>query len=232
MEHYQRREWRLALEYFTHLKKMQPARQGLDELLDEVRWFLQLESMESGAAAGSVADAAPAAKPHSAAQSARRRWLLIALAAAVVVLLVAFFIPGGIRDSWFNGKQQPMSVLYNRGIALLSAGDYDGAIRDFEAILQLAPGNLQAQAERDRATRLRTLAQLYAQAKAAIAAEQWDAAAGYLDQLLALDPAQSTDAQSLAAQVKRQQTLLGFYNAGQRFYDLSLIHISEPTRPY
>ena len=102
---------------------------------------------------------------------------------------------------------------------MLSAGDYDGAIRDFEAILQLAPGNLEAQAERDRATRLRTLAQLYAQAKTAIAAEQWDAAAGFLDQLLALEPTQSTDVQSLTAQVKRQQTLLGFYNAGQRFYD-------------
>lgn len=218
MEHYQRREWRLALEYFTRLKKMQPARQGLDELLDEVRWFLQLESMESNAAASSAADAVPAGKASGAAARSQR-WLLVALTAAAIVLLVAFFIPGGVRDRWFSGKQQQMSELYNRGIALLSAGDYDGAIRDFEAILQLEPGNLEAQAERDRATRLRTLAQLYAQAKAAIAAEQWDAAAGFLDQLLALDPSQSTDAQSLAAQVKRQQTLLGFYNAGQRFYD-------------
>ncbi len=218
MEHYQRREWRLALEYFTRLKKMQPARQGLDELLDEVRWFLQLESMESNAAASSAADAVPAGKASGAA-ARPQRWLLVALTAAAIVLLAAFFIPGGVRDRWFSGKQQQMSELYNRGIALLSAGDYDGAIRDFEAILQLEPGNLEAQAERDRATRLRTLAQLYAQAKAAIAAEQWDAAAGFLDQLLALDPSQSTDAQSLAAQVKRQQTLLGFYNAGQRFYD-------------
>ena len=219
MEHYQRREWRLALEYFTRLKKTQPTRQGLDELLDEVRWFLQLESMESGATTSSAAEAVPASKPPSAALAAQRRWLLIALAAAALVLLVAFFIPGGLRERWFNGEQQQMAELYNRGVALLSAGDYDGAIRDFEAILQMEPGNLEAQAEHDRATRLRTLAQLAAQAKTAIADEQWDAAAGFLEQLLALDPTYSADAQSLMTQVERQQTLLGFYNAGQRFYD-------------
>ena len=216
MEHYRRREWRLALEYFTRLKKMQPARQDLDELLDEVRWFLQLESMQ--AAASSTTEAAPTSKPHGAGL-AGRRWLLLALAAAALLLLAAFFIPGGIRQRWFNGEQQQMADLYNRGIALLSAGDYDGAIRDFEAILQLDPGNLEAQAERDRATRLRTLAQFYAQAQTAIADEQWDAAADFLEQLLALDPTYSTDAQSLLAQVERQQTLLGFYNAGQRYYD-------------
>ena len=36
MAHYQRREWQAALEGFTRLRELQPERQGLDDLLDEV----------------------------------------------------------------------------------------------------------------------------------------------------------------------------------------------------
>ncbi len=218
MEHYQRREWRQALDYFTRLQKLQPTRQGLDELLDEVRWFIELETMELAPTGG------PASRPSSLTGAettppARRRYWLIGLAALLVIVIVALLVPGGPRDLLFNGHRQEMADLYNQGTALLSAGDYDGAITSFEALLKLAPDNAEAQAARDRALQLRQLAQLYTQAKAAAADEQWDTAGSLLDRLLTADPNYSPDAQSLAITVARQRTLLEYYNAGQRFYD-------------
>ena len=219
MEHYQRREWRQALDYFTRLKKLQPTRQGLDELLDEVRWFIELEAMEQAPAGGAGVRPSAAATAAVPITPSRRRYWLIGLAALLVILLAVFIVPGGLRDSLFDGRQQEMANLYNQGTALLSAGDYDGAIGSFEALLRLAPDNAEAQAARDRALQLRRLAQLYTQAKTAIAEERWDEAGSLFDQLLTADPNYSPDAQSLAANVARQRTLLEYYNAGQRFYD-------------
>ncbi len=219
MEHYQRREWRQALDYFTRLQKLQPSRQGLDELLDEVRWFIELEAMEqvpTGSPVLRPAEATLTVRPPTA---TRRRYWLIGLAALLVILAVMLLVPGGLRDLLFDGRQQEMANFYNQGTALLSAGDYDGAISSFEALLELAPDNAEAQAARDRALQLRRLAQLYAQARAAVAEERWEEAGDLLDQLLTADPNYSPDAQSLAASVARQRTLLEYYNAGQRFYD-------------
>jgi tetratricopeptide (TPR) repeat protein len=217
MEHYQRREWRQALDYFTRLQKLQPTRQGLDELLDEVRWFIELEAMEQVPASGPLPrPTTPAAEVVA---PSRRRYLLIGLAALLVIVVVVLLVPGGLRDLLFDGRQQEMADLYNQGTALLSAGDYSGAIASFEALLQLAPDNAEAQAARDRARQLYQMAQLYAQARAAVADERWDEAGNLLDQLLTADPNYSPDAQGLAATVARQRTLLEYYNAGQRFYD-------------
>ena len=47
MAHYQRREWQEALDYFHQLKKVEPNWTGLDSLIDEASWFLQLESVEA-----------------------------------------------------------------------------------------------------------------------------------------------------------------------------------------
>ena len=44
MAAYQHRRWQEALDRFTRLKELQPARPGLDALLEEVRWFLQLQA--------------------------------------------------------------------------------------------------------------------------------------------------------------------------------------------
>jgi tetratricopeptide (TPR) repeat protein len=217
MEHYQRREWRQALDYFTRLQRLQPTRQGLDELLDEVRWFIELEAMEQVPASGlGLRPATPAVET---ATPSRRRYWLIGLAALLVIVAVVLLVPGGLHDLFFDGRQQEMADLYNQGTALLSAGDYSGAITSFEALLQLAPDNAEAQAARDRARQLQQLALLYAQVKAAVADERWDEAGDLLDQLLTADPNYSPDAQSLVTTVARQRTLLEYYNAGQRFYD-------------
>ncbi|QLQ05178.1 MAG: tetratricopeptide repeat protein [Anaerolineae bacterium] len=63
-----------------------------------------------------------------------------------MIVIVALLVPGGPRDLLFNGHRQEMADLYNQGTALLSAGDYDGAITSFEALLKLAPDNAEAQA--------------------------------------------------------------------------------------
>ena len=47
MAHYQRREWQEALDYFQQLKEVEPNWTGLDSLIDEASWFLQLESVEA-----------------------------------------------------------------------------------------------------------------------------------------------------------------------------------------
>jgi hypothetical protein len=47
MASYQRREWRQALDSFTRLKAIEPNWPGLDPLIDEARWLLQLEQVDA-----------------------------------------------------------------------------------------------------------------------------------------------------------------------------------------
>ena len=47
MAYYQRREWRQALDHFRRLKAVEPNWPGLDPLIDEASWLLQLEQVDA-----------------------------------------------------------------------------------------------------------------------------------------------------------------------------------------
>ncbi|HEY65195.1 MAG TPA: tetratricopeptide repeat protein, partial [Caldilineae bacterium] len=215
MAHYQRREWRAALEYFTRLREIQPDRPGLGPLLDEVQWFIQLESLGQEEVERPYLPAEP--QPVS-----RPRWTLRALA---LVLIVAAVVVGvtwsqGWLTGWLGmGRQAELQELYNRGQSRLALGDYEGAREAFARLVELAPDDPEARAGLERAERLKTLAERYRQATAAILAEDWDAAAAHLSAILAVDP-NYADAAQQAAFVARRQELDRLYAEGVRLYDL------------
>ncbi len=231
MAAYQHRNWEQALERFRRLKALQPARPGLDALLDEVQWFLQLE-----AAAPEVSPDAAYGAPRERAQSVRRKggsWRvwgvgLLGFIGVVALLLVALQVgaPGSAARSWQTllpwnrASEQDAQELFNRGQERLTAGDYEGAQDAFRQLLAIAPDDPQARSGLARAERQQTLAQDYAAAEAAIAEEDWERAAAELDRILAVDPGYA-DAQARADFVSRRSRLAALYADGSRLYDLA-----------
>lgn len=220
MAAYQHRNWEQALDRFSRLKELQPTRPGLDALLDEVRWFLQLQA--------AVPDLPGAAEtlPHGRMPSNSRtplrlkRWhtlgiVLLAMVGITALVLIAF--QG--RLPWATASQREAQEIYNRAQSRLSVGDYEGAQAAFRKVLEIAPGDPEAQLGLARAERQQTLAQEYAAAEAAIAEENWDKATTQLDKVLAIDPGYA-DAQAKADFVTQRRRLAGLYADGSRLYDL------------
>ncbi len=230
MAAYQHRNWEQALERFRRLKALQPTRPGLDALLDEVQWFLQLEA----AAPDAYADPASGASRERA-QPARRRggsWRvwgvgLLGFIGVVALLLVALQVgaPGSAARSWQTllpwnrASEQDAQELFNRGQERLTAGDYEGAQDAFRQLLAVAPEDPQARSGLARAERQQLLAQDYTAAEAAIAEEDWERAAAELDKVLAVDPGYA-DAQARADFVSQRSRLAALYADGSRLYDL------------
>ncbi len=230
MAAYQHRNWQQALERFGRLKALQPTRPGLDALLDEVQWFLQLE------AAAPEAPAEPAyGAPRGPAQPARRRggaWRvwgvgLLGVIGVAALLLVALQVgaPGSAARSWQTllpwnrASERDAQELFNRGQERLTAGDYEGAQEAFRQLLALASDDPQARSGLARAERQQMLAQGYAAAEAAIAEEDWERAAAELAKILAVDPGYA-DAQARADFVAQRSRLAALYADGSRLYDL------------
>jgi tetratricopeptide (TPR) repeat protein len=223
MAAYQHRNWRDALERFTRLKELQPTRPGLDALIQEVRWFLQLEA--AAPVGRELAEGSPRRRMGRAdlpRLSRGHRILLIALAflAVASTLLVAFQsrLPWGWLP-WRVGGGQEAEQLYNEGQERLAVGDYEGAEAAFQKILEMAPGNTEAQRGINSAQRQQLLAQGYAAAGAAIAEEDWQRAAIELANVLAVDP-NYADARARAGFVAQRQRLQSLYEDGARLYDL------------
>jgi len=229
MAHYQRREWEAALECFARLRELQPERQGLDDLLDEISWFLQLEAVEDEATA--PADEAettavaerhrlrPRPWPQPVTRRRRLIWLVVPLAvllAAAIYLLQfnGFSLLAGLR------LQTQIEELRNRGQARLAVGDYEGAIDAFQELVTLVPDDEGSQMGLERARRLNEMAARYAQAKEAVENESWEEAQAHLREILAQDE-NYADAQQLLDSVERHQHLLALYEEGVQLYDLA-----------
>lgn len=219
MAAYQHRHWEEALDRFTRLKEAQPSRPGLDALLDEVRWFLQLQAAAPAVATtGGDTDARRTLRPNG--QSARRPvrvrmalYLVLAALALAALLLVAY----EDRLPW---RSDPTAEeLYDRAQARLAAGDYEGAQAAFEKVLDLSPSDPEARLGLERAQQQQILAQDYAAAEAAIAEEDWDRASAELASILALDPTYA-EAQARSDFVVQRRRLMALYTDGGRLYDL------------
>lgn len=222
MAHYRRREWQRAMEYFVRLKSLEPNRPGIDALLDELDWFIQLQAMEpqGQAAEAETAQTRAVAEPEvrEVAQPKPRRapvrfnWrVLIWPLALLVIAFGAYLI--------FKTQQpDPIDVLYNRAQAKMTVGDYEEAIQIYEQILERDPNHKGAQFGLDKARRLANLSLLYQNARTYIANEQWDLAWAELNKILEIDPSYS-DASTLASFVERRKTVADLYKEGQTYYD-------------
>ena len=209
MAHYQRREWQEALDYFQQLKEVEPNWTGLDSLIDEASWFLQLESVEARPGQAPAEESSESGRGRSAV-----RWLLpLAVGLALVALLAWWqgWIPG-------IGNRLEREVLFNRGQASLAAGDYETANEAFAELARLAPGDPAAEQGLERASRLEQLARDYQEAESATAAEDWESAEAKLQAVLAID-ATYDDAAGRLAFVRRQREASTLFEAGVAAYD-------------
>lgn len=220
MAAYQHRNWVQALDRFTRLKELQPTRPGLDALLDEVRWFLQLQAtVPSGAGTVEVSTAdKPLFQPAERAWSGRRQtWWVVILAIIGLLALLLFVFQD--RLPWARVSDREAQEIFNRGQARLAVGDYEGAEAAFLKLLEIAPNDPEAQLGLSTARRQKALAQSYAAAQAAIADEDWDKAGAELEKILAMDPGYA-DAQARADFVAQRRRLASLYEDGSRLYDL------------
>jgi tetratricopeptide (TPR) repeat protein len=223
MAHYRRREWQRAMEYFVRLKALEANRPGIDALLDELDWFIQLQAMgpegqsaEADAAGGrqpaepdvrEVSPPRPKTKPLQ--RRFKWRWLiwplaLIAIAAGVVLLIQV-------------QQPDPIEALYNRAQAKMTVGDYEGAIQIYEEILERDPSHKGAQFALEKARRQSNLGLLYQNAQTYIANEQWDLASAELKKILEIDSSYM-DASILAQTVERRKTVSDLFKEGVAYF--------------
>ena len=210
MAYYQRRDWRRALENFNQVKALEPTRAGLEPLIDEASWFLQLEQVD--ARSGVEMEAAEVERRPSGAL----RWLLTVLLVGGLLAVLAWWrgwLPG-------LGTQLEYETLYNRGQASLAVGDYEAASEAFSGLMRNAPERyvVLAQEGLERAARLEQIASAYNTALAAIAAEDWDAAERELQTVLAVDPMYSDAARQLEF-VQHRRAVSTLFRSGVAAYD-------------
>ncbi len=119
MAAYQHRHWDEALDRFTHLKELQPTRPGLDALIEEVRWFLQLQAA-APAGAPSNEEREKKARGWNAWRKRTRTVVYLVLGALAIagLLLVAF----GNRLPWRGNRAA--EDLYSLSQSRLIGGDY------------------------------------------------------------------------------------------------------------
>lgn len=238
MAHYRRREWHEARRYFRRLKEIDPTRKGIDDLLEDLNLFIQLQtvrapSQDAGAFDEALAEAVlEASEPLDTAGSAERQpspagrrrrlpgWAIgLLIGVLIIAVVVAAVFAGDLPIFQRQSSEAEVAALYNRGQARLSVGDYEGAIQTFQELLAIDPENWEAQAALERAKKLKTLEELYVEANALIAEEKWDEAAGKLRAILEIDP-NYRDAFALSAEVERQRRLIALYEQGKTNYEL------------
>ncbi len=214
MAQYQRRQWRGALAAFTRLQGIQPQRQGVADLIDEINWFIQLEEAASKQNQPAATERLPAG---------RWRWLpwLITFTILVVALIVVYLVAGDrLLGLPSRGPDPELVELYNEGQSQLAVGNYDGAIHAFERILTLDPGDIGAQAGLNQAQLLRDLSEKYAAARQAIELGDWATARLQLEAITAVYPTYE-DVETLLGFVQRQQELESLFQQATDAYNAS-----------
>lgn len=212
MAYYQRRDWRKALDNFKRLKAIEPNWPGLDSLIDEASWLLQLEQVDAGTGVALEEEGVERRRRPMAAL----RWAVPLLVAGALLAVLAWW------QGWLPNVSDRLEyeALYNRGQASLAVGDYQGAQEAFSSLLQQAPDRFVALAQEglERAARLEQVALAYEQANAAIDAEDWDTAEARLRSILAVDPVYA-DASDRLDLVLHQREASALFRAGVASYD-------------
>jgi outer membrane protein assembly factor BamD (BamD/ComL family)/uncharacterized protein YraI len=212
MAYYQRREWRQALDHFQRLRTIEPNWPGLDPLLDEASWLLQLEQVE--ARSGQVLEDDGVERRRRPANALR--WVALLAVAAIALAALAWW------QGWLPGVGDRLEyeALYNRGQSSLAVGDYRGAREAFASLVRLAPERFAAAAQEgmERAARLEQVALAYEEANAAILVEDWDTAEARLRSILAVDPIYADASERLEFVVRQRETST-LFRSGVAAYD-------------
>ncbi len=213
MAHYQRREWRAALDYFARVRAVQPHWPGLDPLIDETSWLLQLEEVEAEAAKAPAEN-----RPERRGSTSALRWV------ALLLLIGAVLSAWAWQQGWLPrmGTALQYEALYNRGQSSLAVGDYAAAKAAFTDLAQSGNQRFETLAQEglERAARLEEIAAAYDSAQQAMNAGDWATAEAQLRAVLAVDPVYADAAQRLDL-VLRQRTLDAQFKAGVAAYDNS-----------
>jgi len=214
MAYYQRREWRQALDHFRRLKAVEPNWPGLDPLIDEASWLLQLEQVDARTGLAPLEEGADRRRRPATVL----RWVAVLALVGVAVAVAAL----AWWQGWLPGVSDRLEyeALYNRGQSSLAVGDYQGAKEAFGGLARLAPERFVALAQEglERAARLEQVALAYEAANDAILAEDWDTAEARLRSILAVDPVYA-DASERLDFVLRQRATSALFYAGVAAYD-------------
>ncbi len=209
MSAYRQRNWEAALAAFTRLKEVDPTWQGVDALIDEVHWFMQLEAIEPGQRVRVFAQESPPSRRHL--------WVSVGLFTVALLIIVAALM--GWTPSFGDKKLEARKqALYEQGYTALAAGDYKEAIRSFEELQRMAPNEDAVKVALRQARRLQELAQRYQRAQEAIQKKDWSTAAQELEAILAID-ASYKDSAELSVYVSRQQRLAAHFQKGKELFD-------------
>jgi tetratricopeptide (TPR) repeat protein len=194
------------------LKALEPNWPGLDPLIDEASWLLQLEQVE--ARSGQVLE--EDGVDHRRRPAHTLRWVALLAVAAIALAALAWW------QGWLPGVGDRLEyeALYNRGQSSLAVGDYRGAKEAFASLVRLAPERFAAAAQEgmERAARLEQVALAYEEANAAILVEDWDTAEARLRSILAVDPIYA-DASERLEFVLRQRETSTLFRSGVAAYD-------------
>jgi tetratricopeptide (TPR) repeat protein len=153
-----------------------------------------------------------------------RPLLIVLLAVSVTLLLV---LEGRwIYAHWVKPQRATQQVQTQKtqqveqAFTYLANRDYDAAEQAFRTLLAEDPNNQQLQQGLEETLLRRGLADSYAQAEAAITAQNWSEATRLLTAIVAEDPGYA-EAQARLAYVQEQQNLLATLDAAEKAYQAS-----------
>jgi succinoglycan biosynthesis transport protein ExoP len=215
MEHYRDHEWAQARDALQRLKAMDRVRPDVDALLGDVEQVMKHKGPKQRA------------RKQTSARGSRRprvrlgRVILLVLllsSAAAGALIYAGVLPMPRLPALLRGNQ--VQTYINRGYDFFIVDNYEEAIGSFNKALELDPNNAEAKLGLQHATQYLELRDLYAQARALMAENSFDAAIVKLETIIKADPWYK-DADLLLSQCQSSQELeglyeqaLGYYNAG------------------
>jgi tetratricopeptide (TPR) repeat protein len=223
MEHYRDHEWAQARDALQRLKAMDRVRPDVDALLGDVEQVMKHDRPRQRAKMRT--SEMPLGTPSRVLGGGRRRGVrlgraillvLLLLSAAAVALMYAGVLPMPRLSALFLGNQ--VQTYINRGYDFFIVDDYEEAIGSFNKALELDPNNTEAKLGLQHATQYLELRDLYAQARALMAENSFDAAIIQLETIIKADPWYK-DADLLLSQCQRSQELEGLYDQAMGYYN-------------
>lgn len=216
MAHYRRREWNQARESLLRVKQEEPARGGVDAILNDIDMLMRLDQLRvagSAAVLERIPDVHETTAPTKRPQATRSRLPTRPLALIPVVLLV---LAGAAALSIYQGwvrlpAAAPSARGYiNQGRALFMIENYQASAGAFTKALELEPNNSDARLGAEKARQYIEIKSLYAEARALVDQNDCTRAVEKLEAVTAID-AWYKDAGVMLARCKRYSELDGLF---------------------
>jgi tetratricopeptide (TPR) repeat protein len=212
MGHYRNGEWSPAHDALLRLKAADPARPGLDALLNDVERVMERDRPGQGA-------------PRRKAEAGRRRSRMpLWQVGALILLLLSVAIGALMYSGLLTMPRLALPFLGNRaqsyvteGYSFFAVDNYEGAIRSFNKALELDPDNAEAKTGLQHATQYLELRDLYAEARTLMEQDSFHEAIVKLQAILKMDPWYK-DADRLLSQCQQSRQLEALYSQATGYY--------------